>query len=90
MLQKFVKWLKGMQFAKLMCAILTATAIGLFVWGFFVPPLGAIDGSVLKAGGILLGFAALWVAGHVIVEMETKASFKHGETEIVVENDKEK
>ena len=38
-------------------------AIALFVGGFFCPPPGVIDGSVLKAGGILLGFAALGVAG---------------------------
>lgn len=38
-------------------------AIALFVGGFFCPPMGVIDGSVLKAGGILFGFAALAVAG---------------------------
>lgn len=36
-----------------------AVSIALFVGGFFVPPIGIIDGSVLKAGGILLGFAVL-------------------------------
>lgn len=39
------------------------TSILLFVGGFFCPPMGVIDGSVLKATGILLGFAALAVAG---------------------------
>lgn len=38
-------------------------SILLFVGGFFCPPMGVIDGSVLKAAGILLGFAALGVAG---------------------------
>lgn len=38
-------------------------AIALFIGGFFCPPMGVIDGSVLKASGILLGFAALGVAG---------------------------
>lgn len=38
-------------------------AIALFVGGFFCPPMGVIDGSVLKAGGILFGFAALAVTG---------------------------
>jgi small neutral amino acid transporter SnatA (MarC family) len=38
-------------------------AIMLFVGGFLCPPMGVIDGSVLKAAGILLGFAALGVAG---------------------------
>lgn len=40
-----------------------AIAIMLFVGGFLCPPMGVIDGSVLKAAGILLGFAALGVAG---------------------------
>ena len=38
-------------------------AIVLFIGGFFCPPKGVIDGSVLTAAGILLGFAALGVAG---------------------------
>ena len=40
-----------------------AISIALFVGGFFCPPIGNIDGSVLTAGGILLGFATLAVAG---------------------------
>lgn len=40
-----------------------AIAVALFVGGFFCPPMGVIDGSVLKAAGILFGFAALAVAG---------------------------
>ena len=32
-------------------------AVGLMVGGFFVPPTGVIDGSVLTASGILLAFA---------------------------------
>lgn len=82
MWQKILNWIKSMQFAKLMCAILTACAIGLFVWGFFVPPLGIIDGSVLKAGGVLLAFAALWVIAHVVIELDKTARIKHGQTEI--------
>lgn len=38
-------------------------AILLFIGGFFCPPKGVIDGSVLTASGILLAFAALGVAG---------------------------
>ena len=40
-----------------------AMAVCLFIGGFFCPPIGVIDGSVLTAAGILLGFAALGVAG---------------------------
>lgn len=82
MWQKILNWIKSMQFAKLMCALLTASAVGLFVWGFFVPPLGVIDGSVLKAGGVLLGFAALWVIAHIVIELDKTAYLKHGQTEI--------
>ena len=82
MWQKILNWIKSIQFAKLMCAILTTCAIGLFVWGFFVPPLGIIDGSVLKAGGVLLAFAALWVIAHVVIELDKTARIKHGQTEI--------
>ena len=82
MWQKILNWIKSMQFAKLMCALLTACAIGLFVWGFFVPPLGIIDGSVLKAGGVLLAFAVMWVIAHVVIELDKTAKIKHGQTEI--------
>ena len=43
--------------------ICLAIAIALFIGSFFCPPMGVIDSSVLKAGGILFGFAALGVAG---------------------------
>lgn len=84
MWDKILTWLKSMQFAKLMCALLTASAVGLFVWGFFVPPLGTIDGSVLKAGGILLGFAALWVLAHIVIELDKTLDFKHKDTEVKI------
>lgn len=48
-----------MKTAKTWFAVTTVTAIGLFVTGFIIPPSGVIDGSVLTAGGLLLGFAAL-------------------------------
>ena len=84
MWDKILSWIKRMQFAKLMCALLTASAVGLFIWGFFVPPLGVIDGSVLKAGGILLGFAALWVLAHIAIELDKTLDFKHKDTEIKI------
>ena len=34
-------------------------SIGLIVGGFFVPPVGVIDGSVLTATGILSAFVEL-------------------------------
>lgn len=44
---------------------LTVTII-LLIWGFYAPPTGVIDGSVLKGGGLLFAFAALAVGSHAI------------------------
>lgn len=67
------------------CLILAAA---MFVGGFFCPPMGIIDGSVLKAGGILLGFAALAVAGQNLANGK-EVTFNHGETEVKISNDEE-
>ena len=39
--------------------IYSAFTVALLIGGFFAPPLGIIDNSVLTACGILFGFAAL-------------------------------
>lgn len=49
--------------------ICLATAIVLGVGGFFVPPLGVIDGSVLTYSGILLAFSAVGQLPAVIGEV---------------------
>lgn len=67
------------------CLILAAA---MFVGGFFCPPMGVIDGSVLKAGGILLGFAALAVAGQNLANGK-EVTFNHGDTEVKISNDEE-
>lgn len=66
-------------------------AVLLFVGGFFCPPIGVIDGSVLTAAGILLGFAALGVAGQNLANGKD-VIFHHGQTEITIgeDNDDEK
>ena len=51
------------------CLILAA---GLFVGGFFCPPMGVIDGSVLKAGGILVAMQALGIAGQNLANGKEK------------------
>lgn len=58
-------------------------AIMLFVGGFFCPPMGVIDGSILKAGGILLAFATLAVAGQNLANGKD-VTFTHGETEVTI------
>lgn len=67
------------------CLVLAAA---MFVGGFFCPPMGVIDGSVLKAGGILLGFAALAVAGQNLANGK-EVTFNHGDTEVKISNDDE-
>lgn len=64
-------------------------AVLLFVGGFFCPPIGVIDGSVLTAAGILLGFAALGVAGQNLANGKD-VIFHHGQTEITIGDDDEK
>jgi small neutral amino acid transporter SnatA (MarC family) len=65
-----------------------AMAVLLFVGGFFCPPIGVIDGSVLTAAGILLGFAALGVAGQNLANGKD-VIFHHGQTEITIGEDNE-
>ena len=65
-----------------------AVSIALFIGGFFCPPMGQIDGSVLTAGGILFGFAALAVAGQNLANGK-EVVFKKGDIEVSVENETE-
>lgn len=58
-------------------------SIALFVGGFFCPPMGVIDGSVLTASGILLAFAALAVAGQNLANGKA-VEFHHGDTEVTI------
>lgn len=58
-------------------------SVGLFIGGFFVPPTGVIDGSVLKAVGMLLGFGALGQAP-VLLESLKSAKFTKGDMTVEV------
>ena len=62
-------------------------SVGLIIGGFFVPPMGAIDGSVLTAVGELLLFPTL-LYGFRALELGYKVKFQKGETSIEVHNDK--
>lgn len=61
-------------------------SVGLFIGGFFVPPMGVIDGSVLKAVGMLLGFGTLGQAP-VLIESLERAKFTKGDMTIEVSKD---
>lgn len=62
-------------------------SVGLIIGGFFVPPMGVIDGSVLTAVGELLLFPTL-LYGFRALELGYKVKFQKGETSIEVHNDK--
>lgn len=64
-------------------------SVGLFVAGFCVPPMGEIDGSVLKAVGILFGFAVVAQIPTIIAAAEY-AKITHGDTVIEVDTNHEK
>lgn len=59
-------------------------SVGLMIGGFFVPPMGAIDGSVLTAVGELLLFPTLLYVCHAL-ELGYKVKFQKGETSIEVQ-----
>lgn len=61
------------------------TTIGLLVGGYFTPPMAVIDGSLLQAGGLLLGFATL-AQLPVVIGSAKSAKITHGDTTIEVEN----
>lgn len=65
-----------------------ATSICLIVGGFFCPPMGKIDGSVLTAVGEL----ALWPAlafGAKALEENHRVTFQKGDTNIIIDDNKE-
>ena len=70
-------------------AVCLGVSIGLIVGGFFTPPKGVIDGSVLKAVGELFAFAALAVGGHALtLGYDLKVS--RGDTSVEINNNDNK
>jgi len=70
-------------FFRIVFAVGFAVSAGLFIGGFFVPPMGEIHGSVLKAAGILLGFGVCAMLPEVIRSGKT-ATIKHGDTSVTL------
>lgn len=60
-------------------------AVGLFVASFVVPPLGIIDGSVLRAASLLFAFGSLAVLREAIRE-GIGAKLTHGNTTIEIKD----
>ena len=72
-----------MQWHTVAFAVCLAASIGLIVGGFFVPPTGVIDGSVLTAVGLLFGYATLGQI-HSLVARGKGVVVNHGSTSISV------
>lgn len=52
-------WGNGPKWARVLFWVFLGISAALIIGSFFVPPMGIIDSSVLKAVGELQGFAAL-------------------------------
>lgn len=62
-------------------------SIMLLIGGFFAPPTGVIDGSVLTAVGELFGFAALGTLPSMLKDHDV--TLTHGNTSLTVESNEE-
>lgn len=71
---------------KLIFALCFIVSVSLIIGGFFVPPTGVIDGSILTAVGELLLFPTL-LYGYRAVELGLTVKFQKGETSIEIHRD---
>ena len=71
-------WLSRLTFA-----ICFFVSVGLIIGGFFVPPMGVIDGSVLTAVGELLLFPTLLYAYRAI-ELGLSVKFQKGDASLEI------
>ena len=67
-------------------AICFFVSVGLIIGGFFVPPMGVIDGSILTAIGELLLFPTL-LYGFRAVELGLTIKFSKGDATIEISKD---
>lgn len=63
-------------------------SVALIIGGFFCPPIGAIDGSVLSAVGLLLMFATIDKIPEVI-KAGKSIKLQRGDTSIVMNSSQE-
>ena len=85
-----IKSFKEMEKDERQCCICTLTfvicflvSIGLIVGGFFVPPTGVIDGSVLTAVGELIFFPTI-LYGYRAIELGLAVRMQHGDNVIEI------
>ena len=73
--------MKKNRFSKATFLLCLIVSVGMMVGGFFVPPLGIIDGSIITGVGELLAFAALAMVPSVISSAKsTKLTTRSGTT----------
>ena len=65
------------------CFVISA---GLMIWGFFAPPTGVIDGSVLTAVGELAIFPAM-AYGYRAITLGLGFKYQRGDTVVEVHKD---
>lgn len=68
---------------KLFAFLLAIVAVGLIITGFFIPPMGKIDGSVLQGVGEIIGIISIFF-GWDSVDKGLGAKFKHKDTEATI------
>lgn len=68
-------------------SVLALIAAAMLIGGFVMPPMGIVDGSVLKSAAVLFGFAALAVLLHA-VDKGVGAKLEHGDTTLTISDDK--
>ena len=74
---------KACKIVFLVCLVIS---IALIIGGFFMPPMGVIDGSVLTAVGELIIFPTI-AFGFRAVELGYDLKINHGNTTIEIDND---
>lgn len=89
MLKAYKYFKRAPKFHRFAFWITLISSIGLIVGGFFVPPMGIIDGSILTAVGELLGFSSIATLIHAI-ESGLDAKFTHNNTTVEINNDSNK
>ena len=68
---------------KITFAVCFLVSLSLIIGGFFVPPMGIIDGSVLTAVGELFAFPTL-AYGFRAIELGFEMKIQHGDTRLVI------
>lgn len=85
--QKETNGIRSFWLSRFTFTICFFVSVGLIIGGFFVPPMGVIDGSVLTAVGELLLFPTL-LYGFRALELGYKVKFQKGETSVEVNKNK--